>query len=398
MTATKAKRPRRAPGAGAIYEDQAQGGYRVMLRLPGGQRRTGRVKGTRADAQAKLNELVAEAHNGLPTAAPGTLAHVIDDWLQVQATKVASGEKDWKTLDNYRWALAPVIAQLGKVPIRDLSPDDVEAMLAELAAGGMSRTSLVRVRSVLGQVLTWALARRRVAWNAAKVAELTATRVPAPGKSLSEEQLDRLWEVSRPYPLQHAFLVTGWQLGLRPGELLGLAWPEVDLEGAVLTVAFRQDRGGANRGGGQIRRVPGAKAGSDRRVAMPAETVEALRAWRHAQREHQVAAGPAWSNPEEVVFTSEIGTLIYPSNMDRRLAIVTQAAGLPGRWSMTDLGRRTSASVLSANEMSLQDIADQFGHANTRMLERHYRKQLRPNDRHIEVWRRFMERHPNLAE
>jgi len=74
--------------------------------------------------------------------------------------------------------------------------------------------------------------------------------------------------------------------------------------------------------------------------------------------------------------------------MDRRLAIVTQAAGLPGRWSMTDLGRRTSASVLSADEMSLQDIADQFGHANTRMLEKHHRKQLRPNDRHLAVWER----------
>ena len=96
-----------------------------------------------------------------------------------------------------------------------------------------------------------------------------------------------------------------------------------------------------------------------------------------------------WDNPEQTVFTSEIGTLIYPSNMDRRLAIVVKAAGIPGRWSMTDLGRRTSASVLSANDMDLQDIADQFGHNNTRMLERHYRKQLRPNDKHLQVWERM---------
>jgi hypothetical protein len=40
--------------------------------------------------------------------------------------------------------------------------------------------------------------------------------------------------------------------------------------------------------------------------------------------------------------------------------------------------------------MPLEEIADQFGHRNTRMLEKHYRAQLRPNDKHLAVWERFM--------
>jgi integrase len=384
---TKATSAHRRPKGTGTIRPVGPDRWRVFYRA-GGADLNARVTGTRADAQGKLNELINAATTGAP-GTNGNLGQFLDWWLDDQTNEVTSGTKDARTVENYRWAFAH-LEPLRRVPLRHLEAEQVERRLAQLAKAGLARSSVSRVRSVLTMALDVALARRKITLNAARLARMPATAPPAPPRSLDEAQVRRLWDTSAAWPLQHAFLVTGWQLGLRPGELLGLAWPEVDLDAAVLTVNARLDRGGKAKGLGEIRRKAGAKAGSERRVVMPPETVAALKAWRRQQKAFQMEAGPAWSNPDNAVFTSEIGTLIYPSNMDRRLAIVTQAAGLEGRWSMTDLGRRTSASVLSANHMPLEEIADQFGHRNTRMLEKHYRAQLRPNDKHLAVWERFM--------
>ena len=46
---------------------------------------------------------------------------------------------------------------------------------------------------------------------------------------------------------------------------------------------------------------------------------------------------------------------------------------------MTELFRHKAASLLSASGMPLEEIADLLGHNSTRMLEAHYRHQVRPS-------------------
>ena len=251
---TAVRRPKRSNGEGTISLDSKTGRYRIAVTTgdPTNPRLYARAD-TQPEAITKLRELQAEVGSGAPVGSNDSLAEWLDYWLSVERKAVERGEKDWKTLDNYRWAcrhLKP--APLGTKTLRELQPEHVELALQRLADAGLSRGSVVRVKTVLGQALDFALARRRVSWNVAKLKGLLpVTPEPVESKSLTEDQLAALWKASKEYPLQHAFLVTGWQLGLRPGELLGLAWPEVDLAAAVLTVSFRQDRGGQQRGGGQ---------------------------------------------------------------------------------------------------------------------------------------------------
>lgn len=383
---TSTKRTKRANGEGGIFKDGATGRYRVMVSTndPEHPRLTARAA-DHDSAVKKLREFQAMVGTGVPLGSSATAAQLANEWLEVQEDKVVSGDKDWKTVDQYRWALDAAVEHLGDKQLRSLTAQDVRSALRQMAHDGASKASVVRVRSVLGQALDFAMANDLVGRNVARLAELPATPPAKPKRSLTEEQLARVWEVSRAYPLQHAFLVTASQLGLRPGELLGLRWADVDFEGHTLAVTGMIDRGGQQRGGGKMRRVPRTKVNSDRRIAMPPETEAALLAWAAEQAEQASKAGKAWSDLG-LVFTSEVGTIINPSNMDRRLAKVTQAVGLEGRWSMTELGRKTAASVLSAHGMRLEDIADQFGHKNTRMVQEHYRHQLRANDSHLDVW------------
>lgn len=87
-------------------------------------------------------------------------------------------------------------------------------------------------------------------------------------------------------PLGLAFRVA-LLTGIRRGELLGLTWPDADLESGMLAIEYtRLELGGKLAGGG-----PKTKAGK-RRVYLGPETAAPLRAHRETQDlERQFAGG-----------------------------------------------------------------------------------------------------------
>ena len=91
--------------------------------------------------------------------------------------------------------------------------------------------------------------------------------------------------------------------GLRQGELLGLAWADVDMAAATLTV---RQRHGARRG------TAGPWARSRRHGAVgpstcPRVAVDALEAQREAQEAARTAAGADWQDVDGLVFTDALG-------------------------------------------------------------------------------------------
>lgn len=88
------------------------------------------------------------------------------------------------------------------------------------------------------------------------------------------------------------------------------------------------------------------------------------------QEHERRAAGERWQQLD-LVFPTNVGTPMSPSNLRRDLARLTVAAGL-GRWSPNEL-RHSAASLLSASAVPLEQIADVLGHTDTRMLVKHYR-------------------------
>jgi integrase len=323
---------------------------------------------------------------GLPAESADTVAAYLSWWLDMQAAKVGEDEDGMSvnTLINYRWALAPVIESLGSKRLRDLEPEDVERVLAKMASEGKARRSVVRVKTVFGQALDTAQRRNKASRNVARLAEMPKTRRPAEKRSLTVEQAESLLEAAKGDPAE-AFLITGLMTGLRPGELLGLRWERVDLDAGTLVVDGSLKREGSRLRLGDVKR--GIKA-SRRRLDLPELVVTALRSHRVRQLQDRMKAGPEWED-HGLVFASAVGTPIAPSNMNRRLAVVTERAGI-GHWSMTELARHSAASLMSAAGVSLEEIADILGHSSTRMLEQHYRHQIKPSlDAHVAVMDRL---------
>jgi integrase len=379
MAETTRRRGRRFDGEGTVYRDGDT--WRAALRLGDG-RRVRRRATSEADGYAQLEEMRTAHGLGLGVPGADTVGEYLEWWLEMQAAKVGTDDRDMSvnTFTNYRWALRPVIDAYAGRRLRDLEPEHVEMVLVRMAKQGSARRSVVRVRTVLAQALDTAQRRGKVHRNVARLAEMPRTAPPPEQRSLTVAQAAALLEAAHGDPVE-AFVVTGLMLGLRPGELLGLRWRDIDLDAGVLQITGSLKREGSNLRRGDVKK--GIRA-SRRRLDMPAAVVTALRAQRARQRQERLLAGPEWQE-HGLVFATAIGTPISPSNMNRRLAAVTERAGI-GHWSMTELARHSAASLMSAAGMPLEVIADILGHTSTRMLEAHYRHQVRPSiGAHVEV-------------
>ena len=118
---------------------------------------------------------------------------------------------------------------------------------------------------------------------------------------------------------------------------------------------------------------------SRRSLRCPPMVVEALERRRAMQVDERAAAGRQWSTewaPEELVFTTANGRPIDASNLRRFFRQACDAAGI-GRWTPYEM-RHSAASLMSAEGVPLELVADVLGHEGTRMAALVYRHVLAP--------------------
>ncbi len=353
---------KRANGEGTIYWSEERGRFEGRLDLgrgPDGKRRRPKVTGaTRAETAGKLADLRRQIDSGLPVGGGAmTVGDLLHRWLaDVLPTRVEAG-----TVEGYRWAIEKHLAPgLGTIRLVKLTPEHVERFLLAKSST-LGRASLVRLRAVLGQALRWAEKRSYVARNVASLADLPAvTKAPKEGRALSVDEARALLEAARPHRL-HALWLAQLSLGLRPGEAAALGVDDVDLEAGVVHV-----RSSLRWTDGRPTLEAPKTSRSRRSLRAPASVLVALRAQRAYQAECRLALGAQWPTEwSRLLFTTETGTPLDPANVRREFRKVVAAAGL-GDLRPYDL-RHSAASLLAADGVPLEHIADFLGHDGLRM-------------------------------
>lgn len=322
---------------------------------------------TRAEVTQKLRDAQAVIHAGLPVPDERlTVAAYLEHWLtDVLPESVGSVN----TLDNYAWAVRKhLVPALGHKRLVKLTPADVAELLRAKATAGMAKSSLARLRSVLVAALAHAVLEGLVVRNVAAL--VRGPRGAGPdGRSLTHEEALALLRTTKGERLEAAF-VTTLVLGLRPGEVLGLRWDDVDEANAVLHI-----RSSLKRERNQLRIGETKTRKSRRALALPRPVLQVLKAHRRRQAKERIAAGPEWRD-EGLVFCTTLGTPIDPSNFRREFTRVTKAAGL-GHWHPHEL-RHSAVSLLSAAGVPIEVVADVMGHSTTRTTEAVYRHTVVP--------------------
>jgi integrase len=360
---------RRGHGEGSVHQ-RGDGRWVGVIDL-GWQNGKRRRKYVYASSQqqvvSKMNDARARVAAGLPLPPERlTVESYLREWVSTRQPEHLSAN----TTDNYRWASEHhIVPALGKKRLRQLTPKDVADMLASKAAEGLGRSSRMRLRSVLGRALRQAEAEGLVSRNAATLIPPTSLGRTSEGRSLTVDQARSLLAGAKPDRLGGAVIVM-LTMGLRPGEVLGLSWDDVDLRDGVLKVrhSLKRERTGLRLGAPKTPR-------SRRTLAMPGVALDALRRRHTAQLAERLQAGPRWLDTG-LVFTTSVGSMIDPNNFRRHFGRLSEAAGV-GHWTPNEM-RHSAVSLLSAAEVPLEDIADLVGHDGTRMTGGVYRHVLAP--------------------
>lgn len=370
-----APRPtRRANGDGSVFYDQHGERWVATITSRDGHRHK-RTAPSKKAAKEKLRELLDEERTYGRVASPqATLGELMQAWKD---KKLDSEQIAPSTRANKKWAADWITRHLGSVRIEQLNADRIEQALTTMANNGLGLESLIKVRSVLNQICKFGEGRDLLRKNPVGVVELPAGLARSDdGRALNPQQAQQLLAVSSQHRL-HGLWCTMLMLGLRPGEALGLTWDALDFSANVLHIR-RALRIGSD--GPEI--TDHLKTERSRRsLDMPAPLLEALVAHRAVQEAERQHAAEAWSTQwPDLVFTTHFGTPINPSNLRRDFSQLTALAGL-GHWTPNEL-RHTAVSLLSADGLPLERIADVVGHTGTRMTSRVYRHVLTPSVNH----------------
>lgn len=355
---TEGKRNRRGHGEGSIYRRARDGRWVGMLDLGwiDGKRRRPVVTGaTRAEVVVKLRQLRNAQDKGVDIAAPPrTLAAWLDEWMT--DIKALDGTRP-STLDRYRIAIDSHIKPgLGRIRLDKLSPRDVQSFLASRAEL-VAPATVVKIHAVLRSALSDAERLDLVARNVAKSVRSPSLAKPE-RRVLTVDEAKRFLAVAAENRLEGVFVV-GLTLGLRRGEILGLRWPDVDLENRVLHV-----RQAVQRAGGSLRIVEPKTHRSRRVLPIPAITVPTFERQRARQAAERLAAGPDWQD-NGLVFASTLGTPMEPRNVNRRFEILRANADLD--WlRMHDL-RHACATFLIGHGVDHRTVMDVLGHSTIRL-------------------------------
>jgi integrase len=334
-----------------------------------------------------------------------TVKEYLEWWLIDRGQNfVDKDKKSQGTVNDYRNSLGYVMnSRLGDVKLIDLTAPDLHDLLVALAEEGrtfrkngqvvrrgpLSDRTIKRVRSDMIKALKTATSQGRVPSNIARELETPATTDTEPKRALTAEQARLMVSVAEKQAekepkdlLVSAFLLLALTSGLRTGEALGAQWERINWEYEVIDGhtygaldiehSLKRIRGYTNRDGVKVPErlvLGGVKANmqgeieaSKRIMVLPPAVLQVLKRWRHEQERQRLEAGDRWDNQYGLVFTSDVGTPISPSNMIKyidRVLVPTMK-----HWAIGELTRHTFATLLEneLEESQLHILTKALGH------------------------------------
>jgi integrase len=355
-----------------VFWDVARGCYVGQLSL-GPDPQTGKRKrspkvcaDTAEECWAKLDEMRAEL------ARTGTVARRDVTVEMVMLDLLASPPPEWAsplTLQGNTNRIEKIVAAVGKAKLQRLEVSQVERMLRDMAATGASSDSIRRARALLRRGIRRAQRDGLVHRNLAELAEIPRGK-RRPSKAMTLEQVRALMALELT-PFWRAYIVVALTCGLRPGEMLGLRWKDVDFMAGVIRVRMCL-KAIPGPDGKRVLTLDDLKTDRSRRtLQMPRDAALVLRALKARQAQDRLRLGAAYRD-SGLVFAMESGGSRWPQDVRKQFAALCQRAGIGAGWHPHET-RHTWVSVLSDAGVDIEDIADAAGHVNSSVTRNTYR-------------------------
>jgi integrase len=252
----------------------------------------------RRQAERELARILREVDRGAYVGkSKVTLDEFLGEWL-----RSATRGKSPNTKSAYVNGLKPAREYLGGTLVQQLTTRNVEDLVDWMLTEGRRRggkpgtglgprtvqITLSKLRSALDSAVHQRIVDFNVASPVKCPPQVKATREPwSPDEvktflaSLAEERLRAIMLLAL--------------IGMRPEEVCGLRWKDVDLDGETLTIANVRTLTWDEDGGRVIEKGPKTESGG-RTLPLPEPVVAALKAFKAQQAKEKLAAGEGYSS------------------------------------------------------------------------------------------------------
>lgn len=317
------------------------------------------VKGTKRDAEKRLDELLHDLNIGAyvqPTKL--TLAQYLEQWLKDYAeTNTAP-----RTYERYCELMRlHVVPALGTIPLTSLQPHHIQAYYGRAlktgrrdGKGGLSAQTVHHIHRILFAALRYATKHNIVGRNVAEAVDPPRPKFREMTVA-DNEGVNRLLEAVKDTHYYPIFFTAAYT-GLRRSELLGLPWGNVDLDMAALSVT---DTIHYMKDGRVVIRQPKSRH-SRRNIALSPVLAIMLREHKAKQAEFKKALGLDLQD-SDLVFSHPDGTPIRPDTVTRAFKHYAELVGLPTT-RFHDL-RHTHATLLLKQGVHPKIVSERLGHS-----------------------------------
>lgn len=223
-------------------------------------------------------------------------------WADVWEAEYLGGIKQ-STQASYRGHIRNHIKPaLGHTPLQKLKPHQIQAFYNTLHRGGTSAKTIKNIHGVLHSLLRQAQYLDYIHTNPTERCTLPRI-VKKEMKVLDDGAVARFLKAIEGNRFESLFFVDLFT-GMRLGEILGLTWDAIDFKSGTILVSKQLVR---PKGKNAIIHLDTPKHDKVRKIKPAPVVMDKLKERKHLQIEQQLAAGPAWNNPWNLVFTNELG-------------------------------------------------------------------------------------------
>ncbi len=339
----------------SLGKDQTTGKYKAYYET---------VRGTKADSQRRLRELLTQLDNGIfIKPAKETLADYLNRWLEDYAKPNCSP----RTFESYDMIVKlHLIPHFGSIPLLSLQPQHIQKYYAKAldsgrrdGKGGLSASTVRKHHRVLFEALRYGVKHEIITRNVAEA-------VDPPRAQVKEMQIWNAHEIecfleeakSTPYyALFHLDLFSG----LRRSEILGLKWADMDFMFGQLSV----NRSLHQLTDGRYVFRPPKTAKGRREVSLTPLSLKVMQEYYEEQKTLYTTLGIPFSDERLVFCHIENGKPLRPNTITRAWTSIGEKAGLK-HIRLHDC-RHSHASLLLKQGVHPKIVSERLGHSSVQI-------------------------------
>jgi integrase len=280
----------------------------------------------------------------------------LDLWLATRGSIKPETRRNYETTIK-NW----ISPHIGKYFVSAIRPATIENLYQKLDDAGFKAGTTNVVHAVLSKAFSDAFRLGEIPVNPMeRVQKLTRKSVSS--KHIPKNDEMRIYAEATKNPYTHARIEIGLVMGLRPGEILGLKWSDIDWSLKTMTIERQVQR---VKGQGLVFQT--VKTGKTRTLHLSDKQIEIFTIHRYDQDSKK----SKWVQDEDLLFPNSVGNKRDPKADHKAWKALLKAAGVKVDYTRYQM-RKTAFTNLSANGVDVRTIMELSGHSQASTLLNSY--------------------------